>query len=90
MMDLSWIQAMLGNVDEARTLIDKARVLAPDDPYTHYYDAMIYLRAGNKTAALDALEIAADKGYSLQMMAAEPHLASVRGNPRFRAILDRI
>jgi tetratricopeptide (TPR) repeat protein len=88
MMDLAWIQAMLNKPDAARTLIDRARDLAPDDPYTHYYDAMVFLRVGDETAALAALQIAADKGYSLQMLAAEPHLAPLRDNPRFSAIVN--
>ena len=88
MMDLSWIYAMLGEQELARSTIDKALELAPDDPYTHYYDAMVRLRAGDKTAALDALEVAVDKGYSLQMLAAEPHLAVLRDEPRFSHIVD--
>ena len=88
MMDLSWIYAMLGEQELARSTIDKALELAPDDPYTHYYDAMVHLRAGDKTAALDALEVAVDKGYSLQMLAAEPHLAVLRDEPRFSRIVD--
>jgi len=88
MMDLSWIYAMLGEQELARAMIDRAMELAPDDPYTHYYDAMVRLRAGEKTAAIDALEIAVDKGYSLQMLAAEPHLAVLRNEPRFSRFVD--
>ena len=89
-MDLAWISAMLDNSGAARTFIDRARGQAPEDPYVHYIDGLILLRSGETDSALSALELAADKGYSLQMMAAEPHLASIRENPRFRAILDRI
>ena len=88
MMDLSWIYAMLNELEEARALIDKVNVLAPDDPYTHYYNGMIFLRSGDTSAALDALEIAAQRGYSLQMMGAEPHLASLRDDPRFSSIVN--
>jgi tetratricopeptide (TPR) repeat protein len=88
MMDLAWIRAMLDKPEEARSLMDKSRDLAPDDPYTHYYDALVFLRAGNQDAALTALEIAADKGYSRQILAAEPHLASLRNDPRFSAIVN--
>lgn len=89
-MDLAWISAMLGKTAVARTYIDRALKRAPDDPYVHYIDGLIQLRNGDSHAALAALEVAADKGYSLQMMAAEPHLATIRENPRFRAIVDRI
>jgi tetratricopeptide (TPR) repeat protein/TolB-like protein/DNA-binding winged helix-turn-helix (wHTH) protein len=87
-MDLAWISAMLGKTGDARQLIERARAWAPDDPYVHYINGLILLRSGNSDAALTALEIAARKGYSLQMMEAEPHLASVRDNPRFTAILN--
>ena len=90
LMDLAWISAMLGKNEDARTLIDKARSQAPDDPYVHYIDGLILLRSGDADTALSALEVAAEKGYSLQMMAAEPHLASIRDHPRFNAILERI
>jgi tetratricopeptide (TPR) repeat protein/DNA-binding winged helix-turn-helix (wHTH) protein len=89
-IDLAWISAMLDKHAEARALIERARAAELDDPYLHYIDGLILLRSGDTDPALSALELAAENGYSLQMMAAEPHLASIRGNPRFRAILDRM
>ena len=88
MMDLAWVRAMLDKHDSARDLMDRARGMAPDDPYTHYYDGMIFLRAGDKEAALDALEIAADKGYSRLVLGTEPHLSTLRDEPRFAAIVN--
>ena len=88
MMDLSWIYAMLGKPEEARTTIDRARELAPDDPYSYYYDGLVHLRAGDKAAALGALERAADMGYSRRMMAAEPHLKLLRDDPAFSTIVN--
>ena len=87
MMDLAWIRAILDKPEAARTLMDRALELAPDDPYTHYIDALVLLRAGNRGAALDALETAADKGHPRHMLAAEPHLMPLRGDPRFAAIV---
>jgi tetratricopeptide (TPR) repeat protein/DNA-binding winged helix-turn-helix (wHTH) protein len=88
-VDLAWISAMLDKHVEARAFIEQVRAEI-DDPYLHYIDGLVLLRSGDTDAALSALEIAAEKGYSLQMLAAEPHLASIHGNPRFRAILERI
>jgi len=88
-IDLAWISAMQDEFGDARTLIERARAEV-DDPQLHYIDGLILLRSGDTDAALSALELAAENGYSLQMMAAEPHLASMRGNPRFIAILERI
>jgi Flp pilus assembly protein TadD len=89
-IDLAWISAMLDKHSDARALIEQARAAELDDPYLHYIDGLVLLRSGDADAALSALELAAEKGYSLQMMAAEPHLASIHGNPRFSAILERI
>jgi len=86
LMDLAWISAMLGRHDDARELIDKARLQAPDDPYAHYIDGLVHLRSGDTDASLDALELAAEKGYSLRMMAAEPHLVPLRQYSRFKEL----
>jgi len=87
MMDLAWIKAMLNKHEEARKLIDSALDLEPEDPYTHYYNGMVSLRAGDKIAALKALRLAAEMGYSRQMLAAEPHLETLRDDPQFLAIV---
>lgn len=81
-MDLAWINAMLGRGDRARDLIDRARP-ETDDPYAHFIDGLIHLRGGETDKALDALEIAIARGYSATLISAEPHLASLRENPRF-------
>ncbi|HEY8519280.1 MAG TPA: tetratricopeptide repeat protein [Gammaproteobacteria bacterium] len=83
LIDLAWITAMLGRLDEARRLIDSALALAPADPYVHYYDALVRVRAGEIDAALDRLEKAVEMGYSRAMIGAEPHLASLRERERF-------
>jgi Flp pilus assembly protein TadD len=88
MMDLAWISAILDKPEDARVLMDKARNLAPDDPYTYYYDALVLLRANDQDAALAALEAAVDKGYSRILVASEPHLSSLKGDPRFSALIS--
>jgi len=86
-MDLAWAKAMLGEQQAADYDIERAIVMSPDDPYGYYIKGLIELRGGDEDAALDALEGAAAKGYGVVMLAAEPHLASLRDNPRFRAII---
>lgn len=88
-MDLAWIRAMLGRPKEARDLIDKALKLAPDDPYTHYYDGLIHIRAGDDDKGIESLTRAAERGYSREMLAAEPLLEPIRPNPRFAEILTK-
>ena len=78
---------MLDKHQEARSLIDQALSVAPDDPYAHFIDGLILLRSGNAEGALGSLELAASMGYSLEMIAAEPHLVNLRDDARFMAIL---
>ena len=80
---------MLGELPEARTLIEEARSAGVDDPYIDYIDGLILLRAGEPERAIAALKAAAAAGYSLKLMAAEPHLAGLRDNPDFQAIIGR-
>jgi len=87
-MDLAWIEAMLDNSAAARTLINRALELSPDNPYTHYYNALVLLRAAETDAALSALQKAVDLGYSRKMLLAEPHFNSVRTDPRFPGLAN--
>jgi tetratricopeptide (TPR) repeat protein/DNA-binding winged helix-turn-helix (wHTH) protein len=86
LMDLAWITTMLDKNQEAGKLIERARSQAPDDPYIHYIEGLMLLHTGNTEAALSSFGIAADKGYSLQMLAADPQLTAIRDNPKFDSI----
>jgi len=88
LMDLAWIKAMLDQRDDASKLIEKALSLAPNDPYVHYIDGLIHVRNQNMDTALAALRKAARGGYSIDMLAAEPHLAVLRDHPEFQKILN--
>jgi len=86
-MDLAWIATNLGRTAEAEKLIARARTLAPQDPYVHYYEGLILLRKNEASAALDRFEEALDEGYSAQMLAADPQLLALRGEPRFERFI---
>ncbi|MFC1696076.1 winged helix-turn-helix domain-containing tetratricopeptide repeat protein [Pseudomonadota bacterium] len=88
LMDLAWITTMLDEKQEAEKLIDRARTQAPDDPYTYYYQGLMLLRNGDTDGALASFEISVDKGYSLQMLGADPQLAELRDHPRFIDIIQ--
>ena len=88
-MDLAWILAKLGAIDKALEEIDSATALAPDDPYGDFIRALIQNLAGNDDKTMAALEAAADKGYSATLIAAEPHLADLRKEPRFQRLISR-
>ncbi len=89
LMDMAWISAMLDEHDDALALISRAHEQSADDPFVYYINGLILLRSGDTDAAIAALKLAADKGYSRQVMAAEPYLASLRERPKFNAILAR-
>lgn len=86
LMDLAWITTMLDKKLEAGKLIGRARTQAPDDPYVHYIEGLMNWRTGDVEAALSSFEIAAEKGYSLQMLAADPQLTALKDNPKFEKI----
>lgn len=86
-MDLAWISAMLDDTDQARALIERALARASEDPYVHFIDGLIHLRAGDADAALLSLQAAVDRGYSLDMLSAEPHLEPLRDQPGYRRLL---
>jgi adenylate cyclase len=88
LLDLAWITAMLGNFMEAQQLIAAAHALAPNDPYVPYYDALLRNRMGDTEGALARLEAAVEMGYSRVLIRAEPHLAALRGSPRFDALVN--
>ena len=88
MMDLAWIYAMLDDFENAQNFIERSLELAPDDAYGHFYAALIAMRVGDVDAAMGALERAAEAGYSIPMMASEPHFKSLRNNPKFIAIIS--
>lgn len=87
-MDLAWIQAMLGNKADALTAIEKAVAAAPHDPYADYIRALIQHHFGNVDATLESLRRATAKGYSRTILGAEPHLMALRGDPRFEKIIS--
>jgi len=84
LMDLSWITAMLDRPQEARALIGHALDAAPDDPYPHYLSGLIRLRANDRDNALSDFEAALDLGYPVNLLAQDPQLEPLRGDPRFQ------
>lgn len=87
--DLAWIQAMLGNNQQALQNIKKASSALADDPYVYYIRGLINKRFGNTEEALDDFEAAVAKGYSKTILKAEPHLIELRNNPRFEKIVAK-
>jgi hypothetical protein len=74
---------------KAREAIDRATRLAPDDPYTYYYRALIEVAMDRPDQALDEIESAVARGYPKELVRADPDLKGLQGLGRFRAILAR-
>jgi tetratricopeptide (TPR) repeat protein len=79
----AWAQAMLGQAEEAHDTIARALRLAPRNPYSHYYDALIKTRQGDIEGAVLAAEAAMELGYPRSMLELEPHLAALRRTHEF-------
>ena len=75
----------LGEKDKAYEWAERALELAPTDGPTRYNLACVYALAGDKDKALECLE---NSITSRSWMENDPELASLRGDPRFQAILD--
>jgi len=85
--DLAWIQAMLGNKQQALQTIEKPSSALADDPYVYYIRGLINNRFGNTEEALDDFEAAVAKGYSPTILGAEPHLMNLRNNKKFKDLV---
>ncbi|MGI9264360.1 MAG: tetratricopeptide repeat protein, partial [Gammaproteobacteria bacterium] len=88
MLDLAWARAMLGDTDLSAELISESIRLAPSDPYGYYYLALLETKRGRNEAALDALEIAVEKGYPTVMLESEPYLEDLKDNDSFLALIN--
>ncbi|MEX0707579.1 MAG: tetratricopeptide repeat protein [Woeseia sp.] len=84
---LAWAQMMAGNGKQARELVDRTLSISPNDPFVYYYDALVRVRSGDLPGAFGSIEKAIAAGYPRSMLAAEPYLASIRGQERFTALL---
>lgn len=73
---------------EATEICAKGVELLPDDPVWRYNLACAYSRQGRKTPAFDSLKKAVELGYrAADQIKNDPDLESLRGDPRFDAIL---
>ena len=84
----AWARAMAGDIEQAQRDIRRALAQAPDDPYTNYYQGLVLVRAGAIEPAAQAIARAAELGYPLSLLAVEPHLEPLRGEPAFARLID--
>jgi len=85
---LAWASAMLGNGDYADELIARARTIAPNNPYVHYYSGLMKSVEKDDEAAIEDIRIAVENGFPVKMLAAEPFLADYRESESFVQIIS--
>lgn len=84
---LAWSQVMLARPQRATELIRRGLEAAPMNPYGYYYDALIKTGLGQRDGALESLKQAIETGYPPNLLAVEPYLAELKGEPGFQALI---
>jgi hypothetical protein len=81
----------LGRADDARPHLEAAsRAPGPFGAAALYHLARVETRGGNREKALAALEKAAAAGFAqVALLEGEPDFASLRDDPRFKAVVTR-
>lgn len=85
----AWANAKLGQAEDARQTIDRALQHAPNNPYTHFYDALIRTLDDDYDGAFRAAEIAMDLGFPRSMLVADPHLSSLRTETEYAELIQQ-
>ena len=85
---MAWATASLGDTAQGLSLVGQAEEAAPNDPYVHYYKALIKAQQGAESEALDALQRAVDLGYPTAMLAADPLLDELRSRSKFDQVIS--
>jgi tetratricopeptide (TPR) repeat protein/TolB-like protein len=80
-------EAKLGRLPEATRDATTAASLAPNLPEVQYKRAVVHALAGDRAAALDALQRALSLGFSVQEARADFDLATLKGSPQFDALV---
>jgi TolB-like protein/Tfp pilus assembly protein PilF len=90
--DMAHLAAYLVNTgrgEEARTVAYRAIELAPDNPSTHYFAAIVEIRSGAPEVALKLLKAAVSNGYSARLIAVDPQFESVKEESIFKTLIAR-
>ena len=84
---LAVYEAKSGDFEKARPFIGQALAIAPKDVDVLNNAVEVYTLAGEQQKALDCLKSAVQGGYPRFELGANPELASLRNDPRYRDIM---
>jgi DNA-binding winged helix-turn-helix (wHTH) protein/tetratricopeptide (TPR) repeat protein len=88
---LAWALARTAQADEARAILEELEGLEPQAYVSRYHRAVVRLALGQREAALDELERAAeDRDPWIVFLGADGALAALRGEERCDRLVDRI
>jgi Flp pilus assembly protein TadD len=82
-------EAKSGSIEKARQLISQALAIAPKEPDVLTDAVEVYTLAGERQMALDYLKNAVQSGYPRFELEANPELASLRSDPRYREMMAK-
>jgi Flp pilus assembly protein TadD len=85
--EIAVYEAKIRNFAEARARIGDALKFAPTDSGVFNRATIVYELAGDRGAALKYLRAAIDAGISVNVVAHEPELASLRQDPGYKAAI---
>src|SRR5262249_51927626 len=80
--------AMLGKDPEAKSHLDQALHLHPNDPHYLTIAATALLQLGDRNNALSLLEAAVQLGFGGVQIRAEPELDILEAEPRYIALMS--
>ena len=89
--ELAHVLTRMGRLEEGLAADLRLAELAPENPTVHYNLACSLALLGRSEPALDALERAVELGYDDPVhLQADDDFETLREDPRFRRILDRL
>ena len=88
---LAWGYAEVGREADARTLLSEVEEISRERYTCAYEIAVIHLSLGDEDAAFEWLEKALqDRAACIPILNVDPRLDTLRDDPRFQELLDRV
>jgi len=85
---LGHFYAQLGDMESAKSFAEAALVADPQNVYAYYYASLVWLEAGDREQALEAISAALELGYDSVMLQADPQFGKLEGDPRFVKLIE--